>query len=66
MITNDYTGYAENDDERNSIEGQQGWFELNPEQAKQVIVTSGHDIPGNEPGVIVEEVLRVLETARGS
>ena len=66
VITNDYTGYAENDDERNSIEGQQGWFELNPDGATQVVVKSGHDVPGNEPGVIVDAVKRILEIARGS
>jgi alpha/beta hydrolase fold len=64
VISNDYTGYATNADEENSIERQQGWFVLNPDQAKQVTVTTGHDIPGNEPGVVVAEVLRVLEIAR--
>jgi alpha/beta hydrolase fold len=64
VISNDYTGYAANADEENSIERQQGWFVLNPDQAKQVIVTTGHDVPGNEPGVVVDEVLRVLEIAR--
>ncbi len=66
VISNDYTGYASNPDEENSIERQQGWFVLNPDQAKQVIVTTGHDVPGNEPDVVVEEVLRVLEIARTS
>ena len=66
VITNDYTGSASNPEEENSIEGQQGWFVLNPDQAKQVIVTTGHFVPGNEPAVVVEEVLRVLEIARTS
>jgi alpha/beta hydrolase fold len=64
VITNDYSGYAENVDEENSIEGQRGWFELNPDGATQVIVTTGHNVPGNEPGVIVKEVTRILELAR--
>ena len=66
VITNDYTGYAENVDEEDSIKGQQGWFELNPDGATQVIVTTGHNVPGNEPGVIIEEVVRILDLARAS
>ena len=66
VISNDYTGYAENVDEENSIEGQQGWFALSPDQSKQVVVTSGHNVPGNEPGVIIDEVVRVVEVARAS
>jgi hypothetical protein len=33
-------------------------------QARQIIVTSGHDVPGNEPDLLSSEVLRVLEAAR--
>jgi hypothetical protein len=66
VITNDYTGHAENEDEANSIQDQQGWFALNPDQARQVVVTSGHFVPGNEPGVVIDEVIRILEIARAS
>ena len=66
VISNDYTGYAQNEDEENSIEGQQGWFVLNPDQARQVVVTTGHFVPGNEPGVVIDEVTRVVEIARSS
>jgi hypothetical protein len=52
----------EHDDERDSIKGQQGWFVLNPEGATQVIVKSGHNVPGNEPGVIVDAIERILES----
>jgi pimeloyl-ACP methyl ester carboxylesterase len=64
VITNDYTGYATNDEEKDSIKGQQGWFALNPDGATQVIVTTGHNVPGNEPGVIVDAVKQILETVR--
>jgi pimeloyl-ACP methyl ester carboxylesterase len=64
VITNDYTGYATNDEEKDSIKGQQGWFALNPDGATQVIVTTGHNVPGNEPGVIVDAVKEILETVR--
>jgi hypothetical protein len=63
VITNDYGEHAENIDEENSVEGQQGWFVLNPEDAKQIVVTSGHDVPGNEPGVVIETIREVLAKA---
>ena len=66
VITNDYTGHAQNEDEEQSIEGQQGWFVLNPDQARQVVVKSGHHVAGNEPGVVIDEVVRVIEIARAS
>jgi hypothetical protein len=63
VITNDYTGYAQNIDEEESIERQQGWFALNPDDAKQILVTSGHNVPGNEPGVVIETIREVLSAA---
>jgi pimeloyl-ACP methyl ester carboxylesterase len=66
VITNDYTGYAQNDDEEHSIEGQQGWFELNPDDARQVVVKSGHNVPGNEPVVVIEAIREILDKARVS
>jgi hypothetical protein len=66
VISNDYTGYAANADEENSIEGQQGWFALNPDQATQVVVTSGHFVAGNEPDVVIDEVVRIVGIARAS
>ncbi len=64
VITNDYTGYATNVDEEQSIERQQGWFALNPEDAKQIIVTEGHNVPGNEPGVVIDAIQEVLAAVR--
>jgi pimeloyl-ACP methyl ester carboxylesterase len=66
VITNDYTGYAENVDEENSVEGQRGWFELSPDQAKQVVVKSGHDVPGMEPAVVIDAIRDVLDGAAAS
>jgi hypothetical protein len=65
VISNDYGPNAENEDERTSVEHQRGWFELSP-PGRQVVVTSGHNVADNEPDVIVEAVLRVLEDGRRS
>lgn len=65
VMSNDYGDSAEpNTDEATNVEDQRGWFELAPENAEQVVVTSGHDIPGNEPRLVVEQILTVLEAAR--
>lgn len=64
VITNDYTGYATNIDEEESIERQQGWFALNPDDAKQIIVTTGHNVPGNEPGVVIDAIQEILADVR--
>jgi hypothetical protein len=63
VITNDYGASATNLDEEESVEGQQGWFALNPDDAKQILVTSGHNVPGNEPGVVIEAIREVLSAA---
>ena len=63
VITNRYGSSATNDEERNSVRGQRGWFELSPNH-RQVVVTSGHDVPWNEPDVVVDAVLQVLDEAR--
>jgi pimeloyl-ACP methyl ester carboxylesterase len=65
VISNDYGDAAENEEERNSVAGQRGWFALSP-QAKQVVVTSGHDMTHNESDLVVEEVLAVLTAARSA
>jgi pimeloyl-ACP methyl ester carboxylesterase len=62
VITNDYGDAAEYDEIGNVLD-QQGWFALTPNH-KQVVVTSGHDVAGNEPDLIVTEVLAILEAAR--
>jgi pimeloyl-ACP methyl ester carboxylesterase len=63
VMTNDYGEYATNLDEEESVEGQQGWFALNPDDAKQIVVASGHNVPENEPGVVIEAIREVLSAA---
>jgi pimeloyl-ACP methyl ester carboxylesterase len=63
VITNDYGASATNLDEEESVEGQQGWFALNPDDAKQILVTSGHNVPENEPGVVIDAIREVLASA---
>ncbi len=64
VISNDYTGYATNEEERTAVSAQRGWFELSPGHASQVVVTTGHDVPGNQPDVVVKAVLAVISAAR--
>ena len=64
VISNDYGDFYQNAEEQFSVTDQQGWFTLSP-QARQVIVTSGHDMTYNESGLVVDELLAVLAAARG-
>jgi hypothetical protein len=63
VITNDYGDVFENEEQRTNVEGQKGWLKLSP-RARQIIVTSGHNLPENEPELVIKEVLNVLEAAR--
>jgi pimeloyl-ACP methyl ester carboxylesterase len=63
VISNDYGSSFENEEQRTNVADQRGWFVLSP-QAQQVVVSSGHDVPGNEPNVVIGEILRVLEAGR--
>lgn len=64
VISNDYGDFYENEEQRTNVKGQRGWLELSP-LAKQVVVTTGHDVPENEPDLTVREIVRVLDEARG-
>jgi pimeloyl-ACP methyl ester carboxylesterase len=64
VISNDYGDFYENEEQRTNVKGQRGWLELSP-LAKQVVVTTGHDVPENEPDLTVREILRVVDEARG-
>jgi hypothetical protein len=64
VISNDFGESAEEEGERRNVEAQRGWLVLSP-RARQVVVTSGHDVPENEPGLVAREILRVLGEARG-
>jgi pimeloyl-ACP methyl ester carboxylesterase len=63
IISNDYQGHGSNKEEQTNVAGQKGWLVLSP-QARQIVVTSGHDVPENEPDLTVREILRVLDAAR--
>jgi hypothetical protein len=65
VISNDYGSAATNEEERNSVRAQRGWLELSP-PGRQVVVTSGHNVPENEPQVVVKEIRRVVDMARQS
>jgi hypothetical protein len=65
VISNDYGRSFEGEEQRTNVEDQKGWLVLSP-QARQVVVTSGHDVAGNEPGLVIREILRVLDAARAS
>ena len=63
VISNDYGDTWENAEQKTNAKGQRGWLDLSP-LARQVVVTSGHDVPENEPDLTVREILRVLAAAR--
>jgi hypothetical protein len=63
VISNDYGDFFEDEEQRTNVKGQRGWLELSP-LAKQVVVTTGHDVPENEPDLTVREIMRVLDEAR--
>jgi pimeloyl-ACP methyl ester carboxylesterase len=65
VISNDYGDYFENEEQRTNARDQRGWLVLSP-LAKQVVVTSGHDVPENEPDITLREILRVLTEARAA
>jgi pimeloyl-ACP methyl ester carboxylesterase len=64
VISNDYGDFADGQEQKTNVAGQKGWLVLSP-QARQVVVTSGHDVPGNEPDLVNREILRVTDLARG-
>ena len=65
VLSNDYGDSAEpNTDEATNVEDQKGWFELSPDHARQVVVTSGHDIATNQPDLVIAEIRAVLAAAR--
>ena len=63
IISNDYGPDATGLGEATNAKDQEGWLVLSP-QATQVIVTSGHDVPIDDPDLVVEEIRKVLEAAR--
>ena len=54
---------SDDSEDPSNVEAQKGWLVLSP-SAEQVVVASGHDVPINEPDLVVEKILEVLDTAR--
>lgn len=46
-----------------NVETQKGWLVLSP-NAEQVVVDSGHDVPVNEPDLVVRTILGVVDVTR--
>jgi hypothetical protein len=63
VISNDCGDNWQNAEQKTNVRDQRGWLVLSP-LARQVVVTSGHDVPENEPDLTVREILRVLSAAR--
>ena len=63
IFSNDAGPGAEGD-EASNVEDQKGWSVLSPD-FEQVVVDSGHDVPVNEPELVVNKILEVLEKSRG-
>ena len=65
VITNDYSAAVNaTPDELTNVEDQKGWLVLSP-VATQVVVDTGHDITSNEPELAADEIIKVVEFARG-
>ena len=59
VLSNDWGDGATRDDATN-VADQQGWFDLTSGLTRQVVVTSGHDIAGDDPDLVIDEVLMLL------
>jgi pimeloyl-ACP methyl ester carboxylesterase len=57
--------FPEGTDESTNVEDQREWLVLTSAEGRQVVVTSGHDVANVEPDLVVDEILAVLEAARG-
>lgn len=63
IISNNYRGDYQNEEERTNVAGQKGWLVLSP-QARQIVVTTGHNVPEDQPELVTQEILRVIDGAR--
>jgi pimeloyl-ACP methyl ester carboxylesterase len=62
VISNDYgRTVPAGTDEATNVEDQHDWLVLTSGTAKQVVVTSGHDVPEDNPRLVADEILAVLE-----
>jgi pimeloyl-ACP methyl ester carboxylesterase len=63
IVTVEYAN-PEHSEEAMNVEGQQSWLVLSP-RAEQVVVQTDHDIANADPTLTIEEILKVVEAARG-
>ena len=48
---------------RENVAAQQGWLVLSP-QAEQIVVHTGHAVEEDDPQLVIDVILDVLEVAR--
>jgi pimeloyl-ACP methyl ester carboxylesterase len=63
VISNRYRPPFHDYEEATNVRDQRGWFVLSP-QARQVVVTTGHEVEVDQPDVVDREILRVLSSIR--
>ena len=67
VMSNDYgDAAAPGSDDATNVEDQRGWYALTSGPTRQVVVTTGHDIPFNQPDLVIKAILDVLAAARAS
>lgn len=67
VISNDWgDAFPAGTDEATNAEDQREWLVLTSAEGRQIVVTSGHDVAVNEPGLVVDEALAVLDAARAA
>jgi hypothetical protein len=63
IITVDYGAAAADEAERRNVADQRGWRVLSP-RAKQVVVRTGHPVEEDDPQLVTDAILDVVEQAR--
>ena len=65
VISNEYGDEAEpGTDEDTNVEDQHDWLVLTSAEGNQVVVTSGHNVPEDNPRLVADEILAVVEAGR--
>lgn len=59
VISNKFSPPYDDYEQPTNVRDQRGWFALSP-QARQVVVTSGHEVEENQPDLVAREILHVL------
>ena len=60
VISNDYGDDYDNEEQRTNVEDQKDGSS-SARRRVRIVVTSGHDVPENEPDLVIKEILQVLE-----